>query len=145
MGALAVCPVATVMIATIGLRPTLMILGLVFTAIVVTAAQVFRPAPEPTTVRGSRDSAMQSHTLGEALCSAKLYLLWLMLGLNVMAGTAWISVAAPLAQSLTGVTAQKAALTVIVISICNVAGRLICGCMSDWLGRPMTFVCLFAI
>jgi OFA family oxalate/formate antiporter-like MFS transporter len=65
--------------------------------------------------------------------------------LNVTAGAALISVASPLAQSFTGVTATTAALIVSTIAIFNGAGRLFWGWVSDGIGRPFTFLSLFVI
>jgi OFA family oxalate/formate antiporter-like MFS transporter len=83
--------------------------------------------------------------LADALRSPRWYLLWLILALNVSAGAALISVASPLAQELTGVGAGEAAIAVMVVSLCNGAGRVLWGWASDRLGRPATFACLFAL
>ena len=58
-----------------------------------------------------------------------------MLALNVTAGAALISVAAPLAQELTQVGPALGALAVCVISLFNGIGRLFWGALSDRLGR----------
>src|SRR5258708_26447904 len=70
---------------------------------------------------------------------------WLILALNVTAGAALVSVASPLAQELTRVTAGEAALAVIALSLCNGAGRILWGWASDRLRRPATFAVLFAL
>ncbi len=63
-----------------------------------------------------------------------------MLALNVTAGAALISVAAPLAQELTHVGPAVGALAVCVIALFNGLGRLFWGTLSDRLGRARTFV-----
>jgi len=83
--------------------------------------------------------------LAAALRSPRWYLLWLILALNVTAGAALVSVASPLAQELTRVTAGEAALAVMALSLCNGAGRILWGWASDRLGRPATFAILFAL
>jgi OFA family oxalate/formate antiporter-like MFS transporter len=83
--------------------------------------------------------------LAEALQSPRWYLLWLMLAFNVMAGSALISVAAPLTQELFHVDAGFAAITVALFSLFNGLGRLFWGTLSDRIGRPSTFLALFLL
>jgi len=136
----------------IGLSSTFLYLGIAYLIVVVVAAQFFRKAPDnyapagwviPTRVQETR--TIRNYTLQEALRTPRWYILWLILALNVTAGAALISVAAPLAQSLTGVTATTAALLVSVIAIFNGAGRLVWGWLSDVIGRPFTFLSLFVL
>jgi len=127
-----------------------MILGLSYMAMIFTVAPALRPMPLSGTLPSSNFShgqarILREHTLADTLRSPKWYILWLMLALNVMAGAAVISVAVPLAQSLTEVTTDRASLAVIVMGVGNVAGRLFWGWMSDRIGRPLTFICLFAL
>ncbi|HEX6479668.1 MAG TPA: OFA family MFS transporter [Ktedonobacteraceae bacterium] len=136
----------------IGVGSTFTYLGIAYLVIVVLVAQFFRTAPDgyapagwtPTT-RQRTDRVVRDYTLGEALRLPRWYLLWLILALNVTAGAALISVASPLAQSFTGVTATTAALMVSTIAIFNGAGRLFWGWVSDGIGRPFTFLSLFVI
>ncbi len=136
----------------IGVGSTFTYFGIAYLVIVVLVAQFFRTAPEgyaPTgwtpSTRQRTDRAVRDYTLSEALRLPRWYLLWLILALNVTAGAALISVASPLAQSLTGVTATTAALIVSTIAIFNGAGRLFWGWVSDAIGRPFTFLSLFVI
>ena len=73
------------------------------------------------------------------------YLLWLMLALNVTAGAALISVAAPLTEELLHVGSGLAAITVSLISLFNGLGRLFWGTLSDRIGRLSTFLALFLL
>ena len=136
----------------IGVGSTFTYLGIAYLVIVVLVAQFFRTAPDgyaPTgwtpSTRQRTDRAVRDYTLSEALHLPRWYLLWLILALNVTAGAALISVASPLAQSFTGVTATTAALIVSTIAIFNGAGRLFWGWISDVIGRPFTFLSLFVI
>jgi OFA family oxalate/formate antiporter-like MFS transporter len=135
-----------------GLQGAFIILGIIYLVIVVVAAQFFRTAPEgyapegwtpvskPQDIRSKRD-----YMTREALSSVRWYILWLILALNVTAGAALISVASPLAVQFTAVTAGVASTLVVTISIFNGAGRLFWGWLSDYIGRPYTFLCLFVI
>jgi len=151
-GAMVVSPLAAAMLPALGLQHTLLALGAGYLVIGVGAAQFFRAAPDGYAPRGWTPGAPapsaasgEDVTLPAALRAPRWYLLWLILALNVTAGAALISVASPLAQELTGVTTTEAALAVIVVSLCNGAGRMLWGWASDRLGRPATFACLFAL
>ncbi len=143
---------ASYLLKPYGLSNTFIILGIAYLVIVVVAAQFFRRAPDgyapagwvPTTETRNVISARE-YALGESLTTFKWYLLWLILALNVTAGAALISVAAPLAHDFTGVVPAVAATLVITISIFNGAGRLFWGWVSDFIGRPYTFLALFVI
>ena len=151
-GAMVVSPVATRLLAGLGLHHTLLILGLSYLSFIVAAAQFFRAAPDgyvpkrwtPPAAEIGRHGAHHS-TIAEAMRSSNWYLLWLILALNVTAGTALVSVAAPLAQSFCGVDATTAALIVGAISVTNGLGRPFWGWASDKIGRPATFLVLFVI
>jgi len=140
------------LIPSYGVSQTFLYLGILFLIVVVLAAQTYRPAPEGYAPPGWTPSAQQTaarathdYTLREALRTPRWYLLWLMLALNTTAGAALISVASPLAQSFTHVAAGVASILVITISIFNGAGRLFWGWVSDFIGRPFTFLAMFVI
>jgi OFA family oxalate/formate antiporter-like MFS transporter len=151
LGALITSPLATELIKAHGVQSTLTILGAAYLLIVVAAARFLRPAPANYAPPGWTPVARQALTSGaqltlrQALRTPHWYLLWSMLALNVTAGAALISVAAPLAQELTQVGPALGALAVCVISLFNGFGRLFWGALSDRLGRPRTFLALFLL
>ena len=151
LGALVTSPLSTELIKTFGVQSALTMLGLSYLLIVVAAAQFLRPAPENYTpanwvpVAGETLTPSSHITLHDALRTPHWYLLWSMLALNVTAGTALISVAAPLAQDLTQVGPALGALAVCVIALFNGFGRLFWGTLSDRIGRPRTFLVLFLL
>ena len=151
LGALVTSPLANELIKAWGVQSTLALLGSAYLAIVVIAAQFMRPAPDNYTPLGWTPAVQAASasgvdvTLGEALRMPQWYLLWAMLALNVTAGAALISVAAPLAQELTHVSPAVATLAVCVIALFNGVGRLFWGTLSDRLGRARTFLLLFLV
>jgi len=153
LGAAITGPIAAnVLLPAFQLNTTFLILGIVYMVVVVVAAQFFRRAPEGYAPAGWTPSVQQQsvrsvreYTLTEALSSPRWYVLWLILALNVTAGAALISVAAPLAHDFTGVTLAVASALVVTISIFNGVGRLFWGWISDTIGRPFTFLSLFII
>lgn len=144
---------ANYLLPPFGLTTTFVVLGIIYLVIVVGAAQFFHKAPAgyappgwtPSANKPQEIRSKREYALGESLVSLKWYILWLILALNVTAGAAVISVAAPLAHDFTGVSLGVAALLVTTISIFNGAGRLFWGWISDFLGRPYTFLSLFVI
>jgi MFS transporter, OFA family, oxalate/formate antiporter len=143
---------ANLLLPSLKLSGTFIWLGIVYLIIVVVAAQFYRTAPEgyappgwTPTEKQQTTGTTRDYTLAEALRSPRWYLLWLILALNVTAGAALISVASPLAQSFTHVTAGVASALVITISIFNGAGRLFWGWLSDGIGRPFAFLSMFVI
>ena len=84
-------------------------------------------------------------TLAQALRTPHWHLLWWMLAINVSAGAALISVAAPLTQELAQVGPASGAVAVCVIALFNGIGRLLWGTLSDKIGRARTFLALFLI
>src|SRR6266568_8827602 len=153
LGAAITGPIAAnALLPAFQLNTTFLILGIVYMVVVVVAAQFFRRAPEGYAPAGWTPSVQQQsvrsvreYTLTEALSSPRWYVLWLILALNVTAGAALISVAAPLAVNFTHVTLAVASALVITISIFNGAGRLFWGWLSDAIGRPYAFLSMFII
>jgi OFA family oxalate/formate antiporter-like MFS transporter len=151
LGALIMSPLATQFIRVYGVHHTLLLLGAAYLVIVVAAAQFLRRAPDdyappgwaPTTQPTS--AAGTDPSLAEALHTPHWHLLWWMLALNVTAGAALISVAAPLVQELAQVGPALGVAAVCVISLANGLGRLVWGALSDSLGRCRTFLALFAL
>lgn len=151
LGAFVTGPLATELIKTHGVQTTLSLSGLAYLAVVVTAAQFLRSAPEGYAPSGwvpkAQVSSRERHeyALSEALREPHWYLLWSILALNVTAGAALIAVAAPLAQDFAGVDARSAAFLVSIISIFNGVGRLFWGSLSDRIGRPAAFLGIFVV
>lgn len=152
-GAALTGPIATnFLLKPYGLNNTFIILGIAYLVIVVVAAQFFRRAPDGyapagwvPAVKTPNARSTREYALSESLSSPKWYVLWLILALNVTAGAALISVASPLATKFTLVSATVASALVVTISIFNGIGRLFWAWVSDFIGRPYTFLSLFVI
>jgi len=151
LGALIIGPLASELVNAQGVQATLIVLGAAYLVVVAAAAQFMRPAPEnyrPAGWTPPVEHALTSGaevTLAQALRAPRWYLMWLMLALNVMAGAALISVAAPLTEEFLQVGSGLAAIPVCVISLFNGLGRLFWGGLSDRIGRSETFLALFLL
>jgi len=149
-GALVTAPIATRLIASVGVLQTFAILGIAYFILVVGSATVmvnppadYRPAGWQPTY--AQQNAVRNYTLGEALRTWQWYALWALLFLNVTAGIAIISQAAPMAEEITGVSAVTAAGMVGIISIANGSGRFLWAWLSDFAGRRWVFLAMFLL
>ena len=84
-------------------------------------------------------------TANEALKSSTFYWLWLILFINISCGLALVSAISPMAQDMVGMSAESAAVVVGVMGIFNGFGRLLWAGLSDYIGRPKTFILLFVV
>jgi OFA family oxalate/formate antiporter-like MFS transporter len=151
-GALITAPIATRLIAQAGALNTFAILGVVYLVAVMGAAcfmqnppSGYRPAGWTPSATQQRQRAVRSYTLREAVGMWQWYGLWALLFLNVSAGIAIISQAAPMAEEIAGATPAAAAGFVGVLAIANGAGRFLWAWLSDAIGRRAVFLTMFAI
>jgi predicted MFS family arabinose efflux permease len=151
-GALVTAPIATRLIESRGVLPTFAILGVIYLIMVAGAALLMRNPPEgyrppgwePSEAQKAQRSA-RDYTVLESLGTWQWYALWALLFLNVTAGIAIISQAAPMAEEITGVSALTAAGLVGIISIANGSGRFLWAWLSDFIGRKWVFLTMFLI
>ena len=133
--------------------------GIVYAIVGGIAATLIRNPPAGYTVAGATAAAKasdaHSYTPTEVLRTPQLYLLWLMLFLNVVAGILIVSNAVPIIRELIskGVTDPDAikALTGEAISayafvaIFNALGRFFWGAVSDRLGRNTAYALIYGV
>lgn len=151
-GALLTAPVARWLIDVVGVLQTFAILGVAYLVMVVGAALFMRNPPQgyrpagwsPPESRGEQ-RAEQSLTLGQALKTWQWYALWAILSLNVTAGIAVISQAAPMTREITGVDPLVAAGLVGALGIPNGIGRFLWAWLSDFIGRKWVFFTMFLL
>jgi OFA family oxalate/formate antiporter-like MFS transporter len=130
--------------------------GIVYAIVGGLAAMLLQNPPAGYTVGGVANAAAShegSYTPAQVLRTPQLYLLWLMLFLNVVAGILIVSNAVPIIRELisAGVTdpAQIKNLTGTAISayafvaVFNGLGRFFWGAVSDRIGRNMVLVCIY--
>jgi OFA family oxalate/formate antiporter-like MFS transporter len=150
-GALVAAPIATRLIAEVGPLRTFAVFGVAY-FVAVTGAGLFMQNP-PAGYRppgwqppvNQQQRVARAYTLGEAVRSWQWYGLWALLFLNTTAGIAIISQAAPMAQEIARVSADRAARMVGIISIANGAGRFLWAWLSDFVGRRAVFLLMFPI
>jgi OFA family oxalate/formate antiporter-like MFS transporter len=166
-GALAFTPVAKALIASQGVMPTFMYLGLIFFGAVVLGARVmvnpphgYCPpgyVPETNKVTGTV-STQTEFTWKEMLQTPTFWMLWITYfagcttGLMVIMNTTniWVSTAllsayndTPVSHTVYASIVAQGAMAVIVVSVLNAAGRVVWGKVSDLIGRRRTLMGLF--
>lgn len=151
-GALITAPIASRLIASVGVLKTFAILGIAYFIAVTIPAFFMKDPPADYHPAGWTPSAAQqkqrsakTYTLPEAMRTWQWYALWALLFLNTTAGISIISQAAPMTQEITGRSAAVAAGLVGIISIANGAGRFLWAWFSDLIGRRWVFLAMFAI
>jgi MFS transporter, OFA family, oxalate/formate antiporter len=151
-GALVTAPVATKLIASVGIPQTFAYLGIAyFVVVVVTGFFMQNPpagwAPEGWTPSATltKQRATKDYTLGGALATWQWWALWLLLFLNTSAGISLISQESPIFQKLSGATPAIAAGMVGIVSIGNAVGRIFWAWVSDGITRRWTFAVMFLL
>ncbi len=84
-------------------------------------------------------------TAAEAMKTWQFYALWWLLFINITCGIGLLSVASPMAQEVIGLSPLAAASMVGIIGLINGLGRFFWASVSDYLGRPNTYITFFAI
>ena len=144
--------------ADIGAIMTIVLVsGIVYAIAGALAASLLRNPPDGYTVGGASVAAGShegSYTPAQVLRMPQLYLLWLMLFLNVVAGILIVSNAVPIIRELisSGVTDPAVIKTLTgtaisayaFVAIFNALGRFFWGAVSDRVGRNMTLVFIYA-
>ena len=149
-------PIIGELIGRIGISSTFYSMAAVYFVVMTSSALYLMPPPKDwalTHPSHKKDKAKTKRLLvdlmpmnaNEAVRTWPFYGLWIMMFINITCGIAVISVASPMIQEMTGVSALVAAAIVGLNGLFNGFGRLGWATISDWIGRPLTFVLFFVI
>ena len=152
-GAFVTALIAKQLVLAVGSFRTFTILGIIYLVMVVGSALFMRNPPEgyrppgwePEESGGSDEASDVNYDLGGSLKTWQWFALWALLFLNVTAGIAIITEAAPIAQTVSGVSAVVAASLVSIISVGNALGRFFWAWLSDAIGRKWVFFVMFLL
>lgn len=146
-------PLISALIESLGIDWTFWLLAMLYLA-VMGASSLYLEPPPADWCPPQRDLAPSTHKkvidlmpmdAAGAVRTLPFYGLWVMMFINISCGIALISVASPLIQEMTGISAIAAAAVVGMNGLFNGAGRICWATISDWLGRPWTYVLFFLI
>lgn len=148
-------PLMAKLIQSVGIANTFYTLGLIYAVVMLSSARYLEPPPagwkpagfEENLASGKAKVAMDlmPMTANEAVKTKPFYGLWIMMFINITCGIAVISVASPMTQEVTGMSPLAAGAVVGLIGLFNGAGRLGWATLSDYLGRPTTYITFFVI
>ena len=130
--------------AAYGLAGTFLIMGLAYMALM-TASALYLKAPAPAQSHHQVRQLQHGLTAGEAMKTWQFTALWWIFFVNITCGIGLLAVASPMAQEVAGMDAAQAASMVGIIGLLNGAGRILWSSISDFLGRPATYVLFFII
>ena len=145
LGAALMGQLAPLLILKIGVGNTLYISGGIFLLVLFFAAQkLANPTSDQIlslSTNGKKAvSPPESVDFRTARSMYQFYLLWGVLFVNVTAGIALLSNLSPMAQSQVGLDALAAGTLILVCSLFNGLGRVCWACLSDKVGRKLTFL-----
>ncbi|HEP4379102.1 TPA: OFA family MFS transporter [Streptococcus pyogenes] len=144
-------PIAQWLIETEGLVATFYLLGLIYLIVMFFASQlIIKPTAAEIAILDKKRLQNNSYliegmTAKEALKTKSFYCLWVILFINITCGLGLISVVAPMAQDLTGMSPEMSAIVVGAMGIFNGFGRLVWASLSDYIGRRVTVILLFLV
>ncbi|WP_410498971.1 OFA family MFS transporter [Chitinibacter sp. S2-10] len=148
-------PLMAKLIQSVGIANTFYTLGCLYAVVMLASARYLEPPPagwkpagfEESQASGKAKVAMDlmPMTANEAVKTKPFYGLWIMMFINITCGIAVISVASPMTQEVTGMSPLAAGAVVGMIGLFNGGGRLVWATMSDYLGRPNTYITFFTI
>lgn len=144
-------PIAQWLIEIEGLVATFYLLGLIYLIVMLFASQlIIKPTAAEIAILDKKRLQNNSYliegmTAKEALKTKSFYCLWVILFINITCGLGLISVVAPMAQDLTGMSPEMSAIVVGAMGIFNGFGRLVWASLSDYIGRRVTVILLFLV
>lgn len=152
-GALIAGPTAEFLNDALGIHWSFYILGAFYLVLmaagssyIITPPKDWKPVGYNPDVEDNKNKAdLDQMTRGEAVKTARFWMLWWMMFINISAGIMLISVASPMAQEKAGMTEAAAATMVGIMGIFNGGGRLVWAFLSDYITRAYTYIIFFTI
>nr|WP_243545724.1 OFA family MFS transporter [Pseudodesulfovibrio tunisiensis] len=156
-GALVFGPVMAKLFSIMAIWKAFLVLGVVYFCLIFSSALYIAAPPKGWLPKGydPKKAAAEGKrvikkdlaqlTVREAIRTRRFYYMWIMLFINITCGIALISVASPMAQEVTGMSAMAAATMVGLMGLFNGGGRLGWATLSDYLGRSRTFMAFYII
>ncbi|MCA0132189.1 L-lactate MFS transporter [Winogradskyella alexanderae] len=144
-------PVMQTFFEAVGVANAFFLLGLIYMILILSSARYIERPPEgylPDGYKPGQSKTVKADisnvTAREALRSSRFIYIWLMMFINITCGIAIIAAASPMMQEKLSYTPMQAATVVGLIGVFNGLGRIIWSGLSDYLGRPNTYIIFFA-
>ena len=144
-------PVMQTLFESVGISNAFYVLGIVYMILILASARYierppvgYMPAGYSLENAGNAKADISNITSKEALRSKRFYYIWIMMFINITCGIAIIAAASPMVQEKLSYSPMQAATVVGLIGVFNGLGRILWSGLSDYLGRPNTYVLFFA-
>ncbi|MDM5225339.1 OFA family MFS transporter [Cytobacillus sp. NJ13] len=152
-GALITSPIASRLMIATSIPTTFYVLGISYFILMILGSLYIAKPPQGWAPEGMEENTeerpvkadLAQLTANEAIKTKRFWLLWIMMFINISAGIMILSVAAPMAQEITGASAITAASIVGIMGLFNGGGRIGWASASDYLGRGNTYMTFFLI
>ncbi|MDF2035892.1 OFA family MFS transporter [Cytobacillus oceanisediminis] len=152
-GALITSPIASRLMIATSIPTTFYVLGISYFILMILGSLYIAKPPEGWAPEGMEENTeerpvkadLAQLTANEAIKTKRFWLLWIMMFINISAGIMILSVAAPMAEEITGASAITAASIVGIMGLFNGGGRIGWASASDYLGRGNTYMTFFLI
>lgn len=152
-GAIIWAPIAVALTNSFNISKAFIILGISFFIIICIGSifikntpedfgEVMSPKKEST---GTESTGFKNLRRGEMVKTGSFYIMVSMFTCGLVAGVIIISQASPILQQTLKYSPAQAAVFVSVFAACNMAGRFICGSVSDKIGFNKTIIFIFAL
>lgn len=145
LGSVILAPVARMMVESMGVATTFKVLGVVYLVVICVGAFLITACPAgfvpegytpPAPAPGQK--APQDKNWNEMIKDPMFYILFLMLVCGAFFGLMTISQCSAVSQNMIGLAPAAAATIVSILAFGNAAGRVVCGFISDKIGRINT-------
>jgi MFS transporter, OFA family, oxalate/formate antiporter len=143
-------PLAIQLIKSYGVRQTFVILGIVFTMIILAISTTLKTPPTGWKPAGWNPPAsvttdVKSGNGVEMLQTRTFYGLWLCYTIGTFAGLAAIGISSPLAQEIIKLDKDTAAMAVSLFAVFNGLGRLVFGWLTDRLTPKFSAIASYVL
>lgn len=131
---LVTAPLAKSLISTYKVLPTFVILGIVFTAIVLGISTTLKLPPKGWTPEGwtaKSANGLEAVPQGSMFQTSSFYALWICYTIGTFVGLSAIGISSPVAQEIVKLDETTAAITVSIFAIFNGLGRPLFGWLTD--------------
>ncbi|MBP2637912.1 MAG: yhjX 3 [Firmicutes bacterium] len=152
-GATIVAPIASSLIASLGVLTTFKILGAVFFVVIMLCSLLIKNAPEgfkpegwnpPVAVNTPKPAACDM-VWTQMLRDVTWWVVLVMLTCGALSGLMITAFASPIGQQMFKLSPMDAALFVSLVAVSNSLGRIIFGAVSDKIGRSNTIMIMYII
>ena len=156
-GALLTGPLGNFLIQSYGVAAAFFGLGALYFVLMSLGASYLAKPPEGWLPEGMQDmenaeeeatgalTGLDILTAAEARTTARFWMVWVIIFINVTAGIMLLAFASPMLQQIGGATATTAAFITGYIGIFNGGGRIFWSTLSDYVGRTTTYAAFMVI